>query len=140
MELLSLAGFICATSHFQRLVFDSGDENEAGPEQPLTTTLSAGICVFGVQFSPDPANPPKSVNTVKRRSPKVGFVSLGCPKALVDSERILTRLRAEGYEVAPSYKAADLVVVAVLDYPAATATGFSIGTPMRLPHSVHEPS
>jgi ribosomal protein S12 methylthiotransferase len=41
----------------------------------------------------------------------VGFVSLGCPKALVDSERILTRLRAEGYEVAASYRAADLVIV-----------------------------
>src|SRR6202142_3663157 len=52
-----------------------------------------------------------TVKPVKRKSPKVGFVSLGCPKALVDSERILTRLRAEGYEVAPSYKAADLVVV-----------------------------
>jgi ribosomal protein S12 methylthiotransferase len=47
----------------------------------------------------------------RRTTPKVGFVSLGCPKALVDSERILTRLRAEGYEVAPSYRAADLVVV-----------------------------
>jgi ribosomal protein S12 methylthiotransferase len=46
-----------------------------------------------------------------RSSPKVGFVSLGCPKALVDSERILTRLRAEGYEVAASYAAADLVIV-----------------------------
>jgi ribosomal protein S12 methylthiotransferase len=46
-----------------------------------------------------------------RRSPRVGFVSLGCPKALVDSERILTQLRAEGYEVAPTYQAADLVVV-----------------------------
>jgi ribosomal protein S12 methylthiotransferase len=46
-----------------------------------------------------------------RKAPKVGFVSLGCPKALVDSERILTRLRAEGYEVAASYGAADLVVV-----------------------------
>ena len=46
-----------------------------------------------------------------RKSPKVGFVSLGCPKALVDSERILTRLRAEGYEVAASYRAADLVIV-----------------------------
>jgi ribosomal protein S12 methylthiotransferase len=45
------------------------------------------------------------------RQPKVGFVSLGCPKALVDSERIITRLRAEGYEVAPSYASADLVVV-----------------------------
>ncbi len=46
-----------------------------------------------------------------RRAPKIGFVSLGCPKALVDSERILTHLRAEGYEVAPSYDAADVVVV-----------------------------
>src|SRR4029434_5991916 len=44
-------------------------------------------------------------------TPKVGFVSLGCPKALVDSERILTQLRAEGYLVAPSYDDADLVVV-----------------------------
>ncbi len=44
-------------------------------------------------------------------SPKVGFVSLGCPKALVDSERILTQLRVEGYEVVPSYDAADVVVV-----------------------------
>src|SRR5579871_1742365 len=45
------------------------------------------------------------------RAPRVGFVSLGCPKALVDSERILTQLRAEGYEVAPSYETADVVVV-----------------------------
>ena len=44
-------------------------------------------------------------------APKVGFVSLGCPKALVDSEQILTQLRAEGYGVAPSYEGADLVVV-----------------------------
>jgi ribosomal protein S12 methylthiotransferase len=44
-------------------------------------------------------------------TPRVGFVSLGCPKALVDSERILTQLRAEGYEVVPTYEAADLVVV-----------------------------
>ncbi len=43
--------------------------------------------------------------------PKVGFVSLGCPKALVDSEQILTRLRAEGYLISPSYEGADLVVV-----------------------------
>jgi ribosomal protein S12 methylthiotransferase len=43
--------------------------------------------------------------------PKVGFVSLGCPKALVDSENILTRLRAEGYDIAPSYEGSDLVVV-----------------------------
>ncbi|HRD91341.1 MAG TPA: 30S ribosomal protein S12 methylthiotransferase RimO, partial [Accumulibacter sp.] len=41
----------------------------------------------------------------------IGFVSLGCPKALVDSEQILTRLRAEGYLISPSYAGADLVVV-----------------------------
>jgi ribosomal protein S12 methylthiotransferase len=55
---------------------------------------------------PKPKPSPRS-----RRVPKVGFVSLGCPKALVDSERILTRLRAEGYEVSPTYEAADVVVV-----------------------------
>jgi ribosomal protein S12 methylthiotransferase len=44
-------------------------------------------------------------------APQVGFVSLGCPKATVDSERILTQLRAEGYGIAPSYDGADLVVV-----------------------------
>jgi ribosomal protein S12 methylthiotransferase len=44
-------------------------------------------------------------------TPRVGFVSLGCPKALVDSERILTQLRAEGYDVVPTYESADLVVV-----------------------------
>ena len=58
--------------------------------------------------SPEPA-------AAARRSgapvPKVGFVSLGCPKALVDSERILTQLRAEGYRVAPTYEDADLVVI-----------------------------
>ena len=45
------------------------------------------------------------------RQPTVGFVSLGCPKALVDSERILTRLSAEGYVISPSYAEADLVIV-----------------------------
>ncbi len=48
---------------------------------------------------------------MSRRQPKVGFVSLGCPKALVDSERIITQLRAEGYQVAPDYGSADVVVV-----------------------------
>lgn len=46
-----------------------------------------------------------------KSAPRVGFVSLGCPKALVDSERILTQLRAEGYDISPSYDGADLVVV-----------------------------
>ena len=43
--------------------------------------------------------------------PRVGFVSLGCPKATVDSEHILTRLRAEGYSISGTYDDADLVVV-----------------------------
>ncbi len=52
-----------------------------------------------------PTSPPKPA------APKIGFVSLGCPKALVDSERIITRLRAEGYELSASYQGADAVVV-----------------------------
>src|SRR5678816_4892703 len=45
------------------------------------------------------------------RAPIVSFVSLGCPNALVDAERIITRLRAEGYELSASYEDADAVVV-----------------------------
>lgn len=44
-------------------------------------------------------------------APKVGMVSLGCPKALVDSERIITQLRSEGYQIAPDYEGADAVIV-----------------------------
>ena len=59
---------------------------------------------------------PKSTATMKTpaktaAAPRVGFVSLGCAKALVDSERILTKLRAEGYELAADYKGSDLVIV-----------------------------
>ena len=51
------------------------------------------------------------MSSSKNSAQKVGFISLGCPKALVDSEHILTQLRAEGYEISPSYEDADLVVV-----------------------------
>ena len=51
-----------------------------------------------------------SINTAETPH-RVGFISLGCPKATVDSEHILTRLRAEGYDIVPSYEEADLVVV-----------------------------
>ena len=51
------------------------------------------------------------MSSVRTATPKIGFVSLGCPKALVDSERILTQLRAEGYETVPTYNAADVVIV-----------------------------
>jgi len=54
---------------------------------------------------------PERARSAAAAAPKVGFVSLGCPKALVDSERVLTQLRAEGYLVAQDYDSADLVVV-----------------------------
>ncbi len=47
----------------------------------------------------------------ERAAPRVGLVSLGCPKALVDSERIMTQLRAEGYELSKTYQGADVVIV-----------------------------
>ena len=46
-----------------------------------------------------------------QKSARIGVVSMGCPKALVDSERIMTQLRAEGYEIVGSYSDADLVIV-----------------------------
>ncbi len=59
---------------------------------------------------PSPPGPDVSVAAVAA-APRVSFVSLGCPKALVDSERIITRLRAEGYELARNHAGADLVVI-----------------------------
>ena len=47
-------------------------------------------------------------------TPKVGFVSLGCPKALTDSELILTQLSAEGYQTSKTFEGADLVIVNTL--------------------------
>jgi ribosomal protein S12 methylthiotransferase len=52
-----------------------------------------------------------NITLMSNTAPKVGFVSLGCPKALVDSERILTQLRAEGYEISNNYQDAGVVVV-----------------------------
>jgi ribosomal protein S12 methylthiotransferase len=60
---------------------------------------------------PHRPSPPSPARRPQGKEPRVGFVSLGCPKALVDSEQILTQLRAEGYAVASSYAGADLVVV-----------------------------
>ena len=50
-------------------------------------------------------------NTLASNAAKVGFISLGCPKALVDSERILTQLRTEGYQITPHYEDAGVVIV-----------------------------
>ncbi|KAG1437035.1 hypothetical protein G6F55_014127 [Rhizopus delemar] len=67
-------------------------------------------------------------------NPKVGFVSLGCPKALVDSERILTQLRSEGYDIVPSYDSADVVVVNTCGFidSAVTESRDAIGEAMNL--------
>ena len=48
---------------------------------------------------------------MQNSTPSIGFVSLGCPKNLVDSERILTELRTDGYNIVPSYENVDLVIV-----------------------------
>ncbi|MGH8853667.1 MAG: 30S ribosomal protein S12 methylthiotransferase RimO [Telluria sp.] len=69
---------------------------------------SANAAATGAPAAPALAIPSPAAGVV---APKVGFVSLGCPKALVDSEQILTQLRAEGYQTANSYDGADLVIV-----------------------------
>ncbi len=61
--------------------------------------------------APAPTSAPADTRRRRRKPPAIGFVSLGCAKALVDSERLITRLRTEGYAIAPSYEGADLVVV-----------------------------
>ncbi len=60
---------------------------------------------------PDLAPKPKLSAPARDGQPRIGMVSLGCPKALVDSERILTRLRAEGYAISPDYTGAEAVIV-----------------------------
>ncbi|MFO1106896.1 MAG: 30S ribosomal protein S12 methylthiotransferase RimO [Amaricoccus sp.] len=60
---------------------------------------------------PDRAPSPRLDGPARPGQPRIGMVSLGCPKALVDSERILTRLRAEGYAISPDYQGADAVIV-----------------------------
>jgi ribosomal protein S12 methylthiotransferase len=60
---------------------------------------------------PDLAPRARITDTARPGQPTIGMVSLGCPKALVDSERILTRLRAEGYAISPDYAGADAVIV-----------------------------
>ncbi|MFQ1835596.1 30S ribosomal protein S12 methylthiotransferase RimO [Aeromonas veronii] len=64
-----------------------------------------------VQPSDDHPVQQATSSIIRSHHPRIGFVSLGCPKNLVDSERILTQLRTEGYDVVPSYDDAELVVV-----------------------------
>ncbi|WP_394176449.1 30S ribosomal protein S12 methylthiotransferase RimO [Thalassotalea litorea] len=82
--------------------FDPADNAKAEIKQ--TTTLETPNKVIAEQAK-------NTISKSKDSNSKVGFVSLGCPKNLVDSERILTQLRTEGYDVVPSYDDADLVIV-----------------------------
>jgi ribosomal protein S12 methylthiotransferase len=78
---------------------------------PSNRSKARGSAGSAGRSSPAPASAPASRRAAKVRPPRIGFASLGCPKALVDSERILTKLRAEGYETVGGYAEADLVVV-----------------------------
>src|SRR5207342_1226917 len=68
---------------------------------PVRVVPARYNCLFFLEFAA----------AMSLANPKVGFVSLGCPKALVDSERILTQLKVEGYDLVPTYDDADVVVV-----------------------------
>lgn len=71
----------------------------------------AGMTQNPPDLRPDLAPHLRISEPLREGQPKIGMVSLGCPKALVDSERILTRLRAEGYAISPDYKDAQAVIV-----------------------------
>ena len=95
-----------------------GASRGATGRAPTRPFAAAPVCAIAPRMSQNPPNlrpdlAPKPVFDTDRRAgqPTIGMVSLGCPKALVDSERILTRLRAEGYAISPDYKGADAVIV-----------------------------
>ncbi len=77
------------------------------PPLMSSSSISSAVISNGLNG----ATAASGVASASGATPKVGFVSLGCPKALVDSEQILTQLRAEGYDTAKSYEGADLVIV-----------------------------
>ena len=72
-----------------------------------TTTLETPVRILEDSSTPKADGSPVQ----KTKGTRIGFVSLGCPKNLVDSERILTQLRTEGYDVVPTYNDSDLVIV-----------------------------
>ena len=82
-----------------------------------TTTLETPVKTIA-------ADKPSSLSTGSR----IGFVSLGCPKNLVDSERILTQLRTEGYDVVNTYNDADLVIVNTCGFIAVSYTHLTLPT------------
>lgn len=79
--------------------------------KPGITSICADMSTNPPDLRPDLAPAARFADTQSTGQPTIGMVSLGCPKALVDSERILTRLRAEGYGISPDYSGADAVIV-----------------------------
>src|ERR1051325_5225187 len=80
----------------------------------VTTIVARALIFRTIAYSSSAVPTPRTAQKTKpapQTAPAVSFVSLGCPKALVDSERIITRLRAEGYELSREHKGADLVIV-----------------------------
>ncbi len=77
----------------------------------VRTAIARGMSTNPPNLRPDIAPSARLTEPARPGQPKIGMVSLGCPKALVDSERILTRLRAEGYAISPDYGGADAVIV-----------------------------
>src|SRR6266704_3554321 len=86
------------------------DHSHSGKTLHSTPRAGSKPCNYG-QLGLAPAVNQAHQNMQQAAAPKVSFVSLGCPKALVDSERIITRLRAEGYELARKHDGADIVIV-----------------------------
>jgi ribosomal protein S12 methylthiotransferase len=82
-----------------------------GARRSSTATSKVGRASKPAPKSRPKSRPRSTPRSTPRSAPRVGLVSLGCPKALVDSERIITRLRAEGYELSPDYAGADVVIV-----------------------------
>ncbi len=77
----------------------------------MTGFICSAMSMNPAAERPDLAPRPKSLRAGRPGQPTIGMVTLGCPKALVDSERILTRLRAEGYGISSEYGGADAVIV-----------------------------
>ena len=86
------------------------DPSTSNSNKSQTTTLETSSKIIAEQAQAASNVQIESVTTAEKAA-KVGFVSLGCPKNLVDSERILTQLRTEGYDVVNSYADAEMVIV-----------------------------
>lgn len=95
------------------MIVEQFDPNASNSAQSQTTTLETPKKVLAEQANEQQQSQSASntAQTSSERAAKVGFVSLGCPKNLVDSERILTQLRTEGYDVVNSYDDAEMVIV-----------------------------